>query len=342
MSQAPSGWYHQPDGTQRYWDGQQWTEHVAPGPSTSSAAPPSAGGDLQGRRPREAEAPAAVASGATATGTSPKATEDGPQGQPVRPWFKKKRILIPAGVAVLIFIGLMSGNKAPTSSPDAAPTAAKATFATGAVSSPTETANPSLASSPPAVPAPPPPPSNVYDDTFGSFPTVNKTGKGDAIVALPPGVKAAMVTMSYQGSSNFSVTILDANNQPTGDLLVNAIGKYAGSTAWGLKSIGNPAAKMRIGASGEWTLVMQPISQAPKLGGAEKGRGDKVFLFDGAASDWAITHVGKSNFAVIQTGGTFPNLAVNQIGNYNGVVPFSAGPSVVEITADGSWTLTKQ
>ena len=27
----PAGWYPQPDGRQRYWDGQQWTEHFGPG-----------------------------------------------------------------------------------------------------------------------------------------------------------------------------------------------------------------------------------------------------------------------------------------------------------------------
>lgn len=29
MSTAPAGWYPQPDGTQRYWDGGQWTQHFA-------------------------------------------------------------------------------------------------------------------------------------------------------------------------------------------------------------------------------------------------------------------------------------------------------------------------
>lgn len=27
---APAGWYAQPDGTQRYWDGSAWTDDVAP------------------------------------------------------------------------------------------------------------------------------------------------------------------------------------------------------------------------------------------------------------------------------------------------------------------------
>lgn len=31
MTQAPAGWYPLDDGTQRYWDGAAWTEHVAPG-----------------------------------------------------------------------------------------------------------------------------------------------------------------------------------------------------------------------------------------------------------------------------------------------------------------------
>ncbi|GAB3061814.1 hypothetical protein GCM10027053_25210 [Intrasporangium mesophilum] len=33
----PAGWYPTPEGDQRYWDGQQWSEHVAPGPSAPTA-----------------------------------------------------------------------------------------------------------------------------------------------------------------------------------------------------------------------------------------------------------------------------------------------------------------
>lgn len=38
MTQAPAGWYPQPDGTQRYWDGSAWTEHIATGSAPASAA----------------------------------------------------------------------------------------------------------------------------------------------------------------------------------------------------------------------------------------------------------------------------------------------------------------
>lgn len=30
MSNVPAGWYPDNEGQQRYWDGEQWTEHVAP------------------------------------------------------------------------------------------------------------------------------------------------------------------------------------------------------------------------------------------------------------------------------------------------------------------------
>ena len=92
MSTTPAGWYAQPDGRQRYWDGQQWTEHFAPGTV-------------------EAAAPVAAA---------PKAT---------RAWYAKKRLLIPAGiVALFIAIGALGGGGDDTTAlaADSTPTAPSA------------------------------------------------------------------------------------------------------------------------------------------------------------------------------------------------------------------------
>lgn len=44
----PAGWYPQPDGQQRYWDGELWTEHYAPGPAGNrSPAPDQSAGSLR-------------------------------------------------------------------------------------------------------------------------------------------------------------------------------------------------------------------------------------------------------------------------------------------------------
>lgn len=181
-----------------------------------------------------------------------------------------------------------------------------------------------------------------YNEAYGSFTTISKSGRGDSVVALPKGAEAGLVTLTHKGGSNFAVNVLDSSNQATGDLLVNEIGSYAGTTIYGLSSFGGTPAKLKIVADGAWTLKVAPVSSAPRLPTAITGKGDKVFLYDGDAADWAITHKGGSNFVVTQAGGSFPNLAINEIGGYQGVVPLDAGPSVITVMADGAWSIKRQ
>ena len=179
------------------------------------------------------------------------------------------------------------------------------------------------------------------DDTYGTFAPISQSGVGDNIVALPAGVTAAMVTAVHDGQSNFSLSVLDASNQPTGDLLVNTIGAYDGSTAYGFSSFGE-GATVQVTADGNWTITVSPLSSAPLF--ASSGAGDAVFLYDGGPGSLALTHAGSSNFTVIQkTGGAFDfGLLVNEIGAYSGTVPLSAGPAVLTIGADGAWTALAQ
>lgn len=80
--QTPAGWYPQPDGTQRYWDGLEWTNHVAPSAGAGPTPPNMA-------QPQPAPTPSAAA----------------------KPWFKKKRVIIPVGVlGALIAIGATQGG----------------------------------------------------------------------------------------------------------------------------------------------------------------------------------------------------------------------------------------
>ena len=70
-ARTPAGWYDDGSGNQRYWDGNAWTEHTAPGP----AAAPAAGADAS---PAAAAAPASFAatSGQPTAPGSPVATSD--------------------------------------------------------------------------------------------------------------------------------------------------------------------------------------------------------------------------------------------------------------------------
>ncbi|MFA4842051.1 MAG: TM2 domain-containing protein, partial [Agrococcus sp.] len=149
------------------------------------------------------------------------------------------------------------------------------------------------------------------------------------------------VTATHSGSSNFVLQVLDAQNESTGDLLVNTIGGYSGQTAFGLRSFGE-GVRLQITADGPWGLTIAPLAAAAPL--APAGTGDAVLLYDGDAGALAATHDGGGNFVLIEeTAEMFSTgLLVNEIGAYSGTVPLSSGPSVISVTADGGWTLAVQ
>lgn len=174
------------------------------------------------------------------------------------------------------------------------------------------------------------------DEAFGTFAPVTQSGAGDTLITLP--ATAGIVTATHDGSANFAISVLDAANGSTGELLVNTIGAYSGTTVYGFNSYSEPAT-LQVTADGNWSITISPVSAAPAL--ASSGTGDAVFLYDGGGAGLTATHAGESNFVIIEeTDSAFSmGLLVNEIGAYSGTVPLSAGPSAISVQADGSWTL---
>jgi len=185
----------------------------------------------------------------------------------------------------------------------------------------------------------PEPEVNVYDEHFGTFKTIKKSGRGDTVVKLPKDVSSAIVTADHNGSSNFVIEALDSDNEMT-ELLVNEIGSYSGTVATGI--IGEDSTRLKVTADGKWTLKIKPISAAPRAKAELSGKSDAVFRYEGDATIATFTHKGGGNFVVMQSDGTWPDLLINEIGTYNGTVPLSSGPSLLLITADGKWTMTEE
>lgn len=176
------------------------------------------------------------------------------------------------------------------------------------------------------------------DKTFGTFAPLTQTGTGDNLVTLPTGATAGIVTANHDGASNFSISVLNAANESTGDLLVNTIGTHSGSSVYGFNAYSD-GVTLQITADGNWSVSIAPVSTAPAL--ATAGTGDAVFLHTGSAGKLTATHDGGSNFVVQEeTGKAFSmGLLVNEIGTYSGTVPLSSGPSVITVGADGNWTM---
>jgi hypothetical protein len=122
------------------------------------------------------------------------------------------------------------------------------------------------------------------------------------------------------------------------DLLVNEIGSYQGTV-----QEEEGASFLEITAGGSWRIEANTVDQAPTFDESATGLGDSVVLVTGDSGIAEITHAGDSNFAVL----TYPlagrrrDLLVNEIGNYAGSARFP-GPALIEITANGDWTISLQ
>lgn len=253
------------------------------------------------------------------------------QGRALIGYDQNKRvawIVTAALIVVGIVIGAVNAGSRPPSVVSEVPPAATE-----------ETTAPVEASEAPAEPVAPSS-AEWADTTYGTFTPISQSGAGDSVIPLPPDVTAAIVTATHDGGANFIVQVLDAGNQPTLDLLVNTIGAYSGSSAYGLNgTLGEPGTNLQVQADGNWTVTISPISSAAEL--PASGTGSGVFVYSGAATTGAFTSDGEANFIVIQySDDLIPNLAINQIGSYSGTVPISAGPSVVTVNSSGNWTAT--
>lgn len=258
------------------------------------------------------------------------------QGQTLAGYEKNRKIAWIVTGAVVVLSIIISSLSQPAAQPDKS-SAISPVEATSA--SPTASASPAASASPPARTKDPLASVQSWADSkYGTFAPITQSGKGDNIVVLPVGAKAAIVTATHNGSSNFSLSILDASNAPTGDLLVNTIGTYTGTTAYGFTAF-SVGTNIQITADGNWTVTIAPISAAPAL--ASSGTGDGVFLYSGKAGKLTATHDGSRNFSISEKTGELLayGLLVNEIGPYSGIVPLSSGPSAIVVGADGNWTL---
>ncbi|QSB05239.1 hypothetical protein [Natronoglycomyces albus] len=179
---------------------------------------------------------------------------------------------------------------------------------------------------------------DYFSSTFPVFAAFTESGSGDSVIDLPAG--QGIVTASHTGSSNFILTTLDESNEMS-DLLVNTIGNYEGTSAYGLDWLGMDSASLQITADGPWEVTIAPIADAPKLGDPEESQGDGVYQYSGGAANWALTHQGEGNFIVTYISDSLVgwDLLANEIGNYEGTVAVTSGPAVVTVNARGTWAI---
>ncbi|GIF66629.1 hypothetical protein Ais01nite_46640 [Asanoa ishikariensis] len=181
-----------------------------------------------------------------------------------------------------------------------------------------------------SAPAPPPTPKDI-----------TMTGRGDKLLKpkLDP-ERAYVAVISHTGGSNFIVTSIDSAGDQV-DLLVNEIGRYSGTRPIGLRE-GEGIAALKVEAGGTWKIVLRDLSKAPQFKGKVSGKGSAVYLIPpgtlDALASAKITHNGRGNF-IVTAYGERSDLLINEIGKYSGEVLLDSETLVLEIQADGGWTI---
>jgi putative cell wall-binding protein len=186
------------------------------------------------------------------------------------------------------------------------------------------------------------PPSGVQqwaNARYGWFPAESKSGNGDGFYNLPAGSRAGAVTVQSQGRSNIVVWAIDKDGVGQ-ELLVNEVGPYAGTVGWNLSG-SFPIVKLKITASGPWTISFTPVSSLPGI--QSSSAGDAVFLYDGGPASLNLYYPGTRSFSVREIwdadviGLHWTKTLVDTVGFYSNSVPLRAGYSIIAATADGPW-----
>ena len=171
---------------------------------------------------------------------------------------------------------------------------------------------------------------------YGAFQERRITGFGDDIIKLPSSAKAGVVVATHDGESNFIVQSTTDDGDYV-DLLVNEIGSYEGTTPFGLESWTKGKGRyLEVVADGAWEIRIRPVTLTPAMPSAGTGNGVFQYLAK-ATTTRSISHVGDSNFIVQNYRGSEWDLLVNEIGDYSGRKRLPAGPSIIVVTADGTW-----
>lgn len=261
-----------------------------------------------------------------------------------KPWYRKWRYIIPIAVVVLIIVVVASspdGREGIGRGADAAADGSPEGSATPEPSDEAadETAEPTAPPTATAEPTPTPEPTPA-------FAPIELSGVGDAVPRFEiPENAAAIATATHAGGANFAiVTISELGEQ--NDLLVNTIGSYSGTVLFDEQD-GQHSVAFEVTADGPWTITIRPVTEARSWDGATPltGLGDDVVQIDPVVAGLMtadVSHTGASNFAIIAYGGGpfGADLLVNEIGAYDGEVLIGDGTFLLEVSADGNWSIT--
>lgn len=271
-------------------------------------------------------------------------------------------IIAAVAVIALVIVFVIANNNTPAPSPtDTKPTVQPTPSPTGSntatptvtpTPSPTSTVTPTPTASPTASPSgsasPSPSPTPTVDPAvawatslYGTFSPLTSSGTGDSHVAVPKGVKGALLTVTNNGADDqdFRVEVYNQFGKPM-STLIDVVGDYQGTVAYGLTSqLGATPTTILITSTGNWTVEFAPVASASmELG---QGNSSDVFLYGGESGPLTVQSLTSGAFTLTSYSGSNPtaNVLTTQTGWWTGQVNIPAGPLVLVVGSDGAWNI---
>lgn len=165
------------------------------------------------------------------------------------------------------------------------------------------------------------------------------SGAGNDIVDLSaPGDLATVLHITHDGQSGFTVRTIDDNSEPI-ETLVDTEGAYDGSRAVNL-ILGDVISGLEIVADGTWTVTATYLGDLERRSGEAEGTGDDVLLMDVSNPEMVIVYNSESDFSVFMWAFETQRYLVNQPGPLELTVSVPVGGLVIEVTAEGDWSLS--
>lgn len=174
---------------------------------------------------------------------------------------------------------------------------------------------------------------------------IKLTGRAQQVSKITVTAGLVVLTSTHPGAGNFAIEVLDATGG-TKEIPVNVIGAYSGSVG---ENLASGDYQLKVTASTPWTImVTQPRNQQGKpLPIAETGKQQQIIgpFACGRSVKIEASNTGQGNFAleVLDRNGSLEDVAVNEIGSYEGSTianGLAGGPCWVNVTSEGTWKVS--
>ncbi|CAN5776615.1 hypothetical protein BH24ACT5_BH24ACT5_31180 [soil metagenome] len=187
---------------------------------------------------------------------------------------------------------------------------------------------------PMAVPDPCAVTSTTVSDVLGTY-----TATGPQLVSVEAVTGPHVVVLAHTGVAAFAVQPV-SNGADAGSPLVSAAGAFTGRT---VLNVSGGVDGFRVTADGDWTLEILVATTALSLapGATVSGDHTDVVSWTGPSPVTATySYAGTTPFSIVAVApGGNTSLAAGA-GALDGTVAIPAGPSYLQVTADGPWTIT--